>query len=252
MNGSNHPNVSPYTYVGWGWNAGGSTVTNTSGTISSQVRANTTAGFSVVTWAASGTNPTIGHGLGVAPSMIIAKSRNNAGYGWAVYHVSLGRSKFLSLDATTAETSYTNYWGTANPTSTVFGTSDGAYNNNIGNMVAYCFAAVPGYSAFGSYTGNGSTDGPFIYTGFRPRWVMSKSSSNTNSWVIYDAVRETYNVMGKSLYANLSDAEIDSPPRIDFLSNGFKLRAIGEPNNSGYTFVYAAFAESPFQFANAR
>ncbi len=240
--------------VAWCWNAGGSTVTNTSGTISAQVRANTTSGCSIVTWTASGVNPTIGHGLGAAPSMIIAKSRTGAGYGWAVYHASLGRSKFLSLDATTAETSYTNYWGTTNPTSTVFGTSDGAYNNNFGNMVAYCFAPVAGYSAFGSYTGNGSTDGPFVYTGFRPRWIMFKRSDGVSAWEVVDTARSTYNVMGNVLFPNYSNAEAttgDYANLCDALSNGFKIRSTSSASNSG-TVIYAAFAEFPFKFSLAR
>jgi hypothetical protein len=249
-------NATGTTYVGWNWKANGAGGSNTAGTITSTVSANTTAGFSVVTWAASGVNPTIGHGLGVAPSMIIAKSRNNAGYGWAVYHVSLGRSNFLSLDSTAAQTSYTNYWGTANPTSTVFGTSDGAYNNNIGNMVAYCFAAVPGYSAFGSYTGNGSADGPFVYVGFRPRYVMVKASSTGGAgydWFIHDTARDTYNVCTLDLEANLALSENQYGAEQDILSNGFKLRNTGGgTNGSGVTYIYMAFAEFPFQFANAR
>jgi hypothetical protein len=247
-------NANANTFVAWNWNAGGSNATNTSGTITSTVRANTTAGFSVVTWAASGTNPTIGHGLGAAPSLIIAKSRNNAGYGWAVYHKSLGRSKFLSLDATTAETSYTNYWGTSDPTSTVFGTSDGSYNNNIGNMVAYCFAPVAGYSAFGTYTSNNSTDGPFIYLGFRPEYILIKSSSKATEWLIKDAVRDPYNAGVTRIYANQSGAETATGGDIDYLSNGFKIRTnTSEINNdTGSTFIYAAFAEHPFKYSLAR
>jgi len=242
-------------FVAWNWKASGSTVSNTAGTITSTVSANTTAGFSVVTYTGTGSNATVGHGLGVAPAMYIVKRRTGGVGNWAVWHIGLSNTttSYILLDSTAGQSTSTSLWGSTAATSTTLGLGTSVTTNNSSNTyVAYCFAAVAGYSAFGSYTGNGSTDGPFVYLGFRPRWVMSKSSSNTNSWVIYDAVRETYNVMGKSLYANLSDAEIDSPPRIDFLSNGFKLRAIGEPNNSGYTFVYAAFAESPFQFANAR
>jgi hypothetical protein len=249
-------NTNTNAIVAWCWDAAGSNATNTSGTITSTVRANTTSGFSVVTWAASGVNPTIGHGLGAAPSMIIAKSRNNAGYGWAVYHKSLGRSKFLSLNATTAETSYTNYWGTSDPTSTVFGTSDGSYNNNIGNMVAYCFAPVAGYSAFGSYTGNGSTDGPFVYTGFRPRYVLIKNITTGGAgydWFIHDTARDTYNVCTLDLEANLSLSENQYGAEQDILSNGFKLRNSGAGTNaSSNTYIYAAFAESPFKYALAR
>ena len=260
-------NTNTRTYVAWNWKAGGTTSTISVGqystspnvpSIASTVSANTTSGFSVVTWAASGTNPTIGHGLGAVPSMIIAKSRNNAGYGWAVYHTAIGRSKFLSLEVTTAETSYTNYWGTANPTNTVFGTSDGAFNNNIGNMVAYCFADVEGYSKAFSYASNNSSDNAFVYLGFRPRWIMIKSSTTggTNyDWVIYDTARMTYNYIANTdLRANLSGAEGSTArnPPIDILSNGFKVRGSGGEIGSSTLYVGMAFAEAPFQFANAR
>ena len=246
-------NTSTATYVAWNWNAASSNTTDNSGTITSTRRTNTTAGFSVVTWTASGVNPTIGHGLGAAPSMIIAKSRTGAGYGWAVYHASLGRSKFLSLDATTAETSYTNYWGTADPTSTVFGTSDGAYNNNFGNMVAYVFAAVDGYSAFGSYTGNGSTDGVFVYLGFRPRFILIKATSAVEPWAMLDSVRDPYNLNDAQLTANSSAAETNDGNGVDFVSNGVKLRSsIGNWNSNGATYIYAAFAENPFKYSLAR
>ena len=248
-------NANGSTYVSWVWGAGGSGSTNTAGSITSTVSANTTSGFSVVTWTGSSAGQTVGHGLGVAPSLIIAKTRNNAGENWPVYHKDLGVGNYLYLSTTAAANStYPTYWGSSAPSSTVFGTFTGGYPsaNNYGDMVAYCFAEVAGYSKFGSYEGNGSTDGPFVYTGFRPAYLLAKSSSNIGSWVIYDAVRNTYNVVGRALYADLSDAEYDTPPRVDFLSNGFKLRSTGEPNNSGRTFIYMAFAENPFKYSLAR
>jgi len=160
------------------------------------------------------------------------------------------------LDSTGVATTYSGIWGSSAPTSTVFGVPGNVgLNNNSGwTYVAYCFAPVVGYSSFGSYTGNGSTDGPFVYTGFRPRWVMFKRTDAISDWIIYDTSRDTYNVMGKPLYADLSGAEGDSPPRVDYLSNGFKLRVAGlsEPNWTGSPIIYAAFAEAPLNYSRAR
>jgi hypothetical protein len=262
----NLANQTSNNYVGWNWKAGGTAVTNNDGTITSSVSANTTAGFSVVTWtapASTGTH-TVGHGLGVAPSMIITKSRSGGtgGLGWAVYFTTLGNSAGLALNTTANSFSSSNYWGSSNPTSTVFGLNDAAsatgYDNNTGNMVAYCFAAVAGYSAFGSYTGNNSNDGPFVYLGFRPRFVMFKDSSTTGAWMIMDTARNTYNVEQNGLAPNNVNAEstYSGTPQVDFLSNGFKIRADNANsywnNVSGNTYIYAAFAENPFKFSNAR
>jgi len=245
------------TYVGWQWNAGGSTVTNTSGSITSSVRANTTAGFSIVGYTGTGANATVGHGLGVAPSMIITKVRSTSGADWSVYHTSTGNTKSLFLDTTAAPTTSANFWNNTSPTSSVFSVGISGGTNNSGNtMIAYCFAAVAGYSAFGSYTGNGSTDGPFVYLGFRPRFVMFKRTDVANAWLIYDTGRNTDNVVNKYLFANASDAEntgSGSSDLIDFLSNGFKVRCSNAAENaSGGTYIYAAFAENPFKYANAR
>jgi hypothetical protein len=248
-------NASGGTYVAWQWNAGGSTVTNTDGTISAQVRANPTAGFSVVTYTGTGANATVGHGLGVAPSLVITKSRNDATYGWATYHTSVGAGACLFLNTTGASNAGANIWNNTSPTSSVFSIGTDAYANfNTKTYVAYCFAAVAGYSAFGSYTGNGSADGPFVFTGFRPRFVMWKSSSNAGTeWAMYDTSRSTYNVMGEYLLANQSSAGA-SNSGVDFLSNGFKLKLAGggSTNASGYTYIYMAFAENPFKLSLAR
>ena len=244
-------NQTSQTYVAWNWKASGSTVSNTAGTITSTVSANTTAGFSVVTFTGTGANATVGHGLGVAPSMYIVKNRPFGG-SWGVYHISIGATNRLLLNGTNASTADSGFWNNTAPTSTVFSVgNDGAINRSGDSHVAYCFAAVPGYSAFGSYTGNGSSDGPFIFTNFRPRWVLVKASSTTSQWVLWDSARNTYNVTNSILYPNLSAAE--SSFAIDILSNGFKFReAGGAGNDSGVTYIYAAFAESPFQFSNAR
>ena len=241
------------TYVAWQWRASNATaVTNTAGSITSTVSANTTAGFSIVTYTANNTaGATIGHGLGVVPSMIIVKCRNNAN-SWNSYHISLGNTKGINLNDTAAEDTSSNYWNNTTPTSSVFTT--GIYtNNSTFNFVAYCFAQVAGYSAFGSYTGNGSTDGPFVFTGFRPRYLLWKATNVANqSWLVIDSTRNPSNVLGFYLFPNLTDAE-GSTTVIDFLSNGFKLRAANAGDNqSGGTYIYMAFAENPFKYANAR
>jgi hypothetical protein len=243
------------TYVAWNWKANGSGSTNTAGSITSTVSANTTSGFSVVTFTANtAADQTVGHGLGVAPSMIIAKSRNTGSTDWPVYLPSLGINQFLLLNSTAAtNTAVSGYWGTSNPTSTVFGVKGGGYGNNIGTMVAYCFAEVAGYSKFGSYTGNGSSDGVFVYTGFRPAYVLIKRTTSAYDWWILDAARATYNAVKGRLYANSSDAESTTYPYMDFLSNGFKLRdADGGNNANGEPYIYACFAQNPFKYSLAR
>jgi hypothetical protein len=213
-----------------------------------------TQGFSVVTYTGTGTAATIGHGLGVAPSMYLVKSRSLAGENWIVYHTSLGNAQQLNLNTTAAQAASTNFNSTS-PTSSVFSIGSGtAVNSNTNTYVAYCFAAVKGFSAFGSYTGNGSADGPFVYLGFRPRWVMIKRTDSSNNWFILDTSRSTYNLSNAQLLPNSSAAEsTNTDCNIDILSNGFKLRtALDASNGSGGTYIYAAFAESPFKFANAR
>jgi len=251
-------------YVAWNWNAGGANATNTSGTITSTVRANTTAGFSIVTWTGNGaSSATIGHGCQVggiptAPSMIIVKNRS-ASWGWFVYNKYLpnpntGRLQ-LNLPNGEIPGGTPGPWNNTAPTSTVFSLGNNTFPevNGSGNLIlAYCFAEVAGYSAFGSYTGNGVPDGPFVFTGFRPRWILIKNSSATASWYIYDAVRNTFNVVDKLLYPNLSNAE-DTYTFGDMLSNGFKIRSTDSGMNSnGNTIIYAAFAEFPFKFSLAR
>ena len=246
-------NTNAATYVGWQWNGGGSTVTNTSGSISSQVRANTTAGFSVVTYTGTGANATVGHGLGVAPKMIIAKNRTSGVTNWAVYHSNLtSASYYLWLDDPQAQAASVIVWNNTAPTSTVFSVGTGTQTNGSTTMVAYCFSEVAGYSQFGGYTGNGSADGPFVFCGFRPRFVMFKRTDTTSNWYIFDTGRDTYNVMPDFLNPNAANAET-SVVGIDFLSNGFKQRGTAaDYNASGGTYIFAAFAENPTKFALAR
>jgi hypothetical protein len=247
-------NASGSTYVGWQWRGSDSSaVTNTAGSITSTVSANTTAGFSIVTYTGTGANATVGHGLGVAPSMAIIKRRSTSGSNWLVYHVSMTATSALYLNTTEAKQTFSDIWNNTAPTSTVMslGTTDNC-NLNGGTYVGYFFAAVAGYSAFGSYTGNGSSDGPFIFTGFRPRFVMCKRTNTTGDWVINDTSRNPSNVMNLWLYPNVSDAETTFT-FCDFVSNGFKIRAGPTAlNNNGDSYIYMAFAESPFKFALAR
>ncbi len=222
---------------------------NFDGAIQSTVKVNATVGFSITNFypTAAGTAVTTGHGLGVAPSVVIVKSRGSSA-NWDVLHMSLGSSKKLYLNGTNAEIN-SGAWGSTDPTSSVFTYNPGNQNNN--NQIAYSFSEVAGYSKFGSYTGNGSTDGTFVFTGFRPAWVMVKRSDSTGNWFIIDNKRDTFNEVTKDLVPNSSGAETDNPSFLDFLSNGFKLRTTGTAVNAG-TIIYLAFAESPFKYARAR
>jgi len=253
LNTSDNQNISAETYVAWQWRAGVSAVTNTAGSITSTVDAGATQGFSIVTYTGNGvTGATVGHGLGVVPEFIIWK-RRNATSNWISYNKTSGNGFSLYLDLTNANTA-SSYLNSTSPNSSVITMATNTDNNgNGGTYVAYCFASVAGFSAFGSYTGNGSADGTFVYTGFRPAFVMIKKTSATDDWVIFDTARDTFNVVNDWLFPNLSNAELTTAGSPDVLSNGFKLRSTsGATNASGATFIYAAFAESPFKNALAR
>ncbi len=217
------------------------------------VSVNATAGFSVVTYTGTGANATVGHGLGVAPRMIIVKRRNNGTDNWRVYHASIGAGNTLALNSTNASASSSVTWNNTAPTSTVFSVGTESNTNASGStIVAYCWAEIAGFSKFGSYTGNGSTDGTFVYTGFRPKFIIIKTSSNVDSWYVLDTSRSTYNATNQRLFPNLSNAE-SSGDAIDILSNGFKNRSTTTINNlNGATYIYMAFAENPFKNALAR
>jgi hypothetical protein len=232
--------------VAWNWLANGAGSANTDGSISSTVSANTTSGFSIVSWTGTGSAATIGHGLGVAPKWIIVKSRGVE--NWRVYSSYLGATKAMRLNGTDAADTDSSYWN-GEPTSSVFtvGTNAGTNGSSV-NMIAYCFAEKQGFSKFGSYTGNGSTDGTFIYTGFKPAFVIAKMSSGADDWrMITQNVnsRNTIsNEIDKNLYAHATNAE--TATNIDFVSNGMKIRSSsGGINSSGQTFIYMAFAEQP-------
>jgi hypothetical protein len=245
-------NTSADTYVAWNWKANGAGVTNTAGSITSTVSANTTSGFSVVTYT-NASSGTVGHGLGAAPVMVIYKDRVTAGNNWVVLHQSLAdmTGSYLTLNTTNAVA--TGLGLSAAPTSTVISTST-ALGGSGNGFVAYCFSEVPGYSKFGSYTGNGSTDGPFVYTGFRPAYVMLKMSSATSDWWVYDVQRSAFNVTNTVLYPNGSFAEgTGASIAIDILSNGFKIRSDnGTFNGNNNNYIFAAFASAPQKFALAR
>jgi hypothetical protein len=246
-------NASGQTYVAWGWDANGTGVTNTAGSITSTVSANTSAGFSIVTYTGTGANATVGHGLGVAPAMYIVKRRNNAD-AWFVYSNQLAATQYLRLNSSNAAATF-NFWQDTAPTSSVFYIStDVSVNASSDTYVAYCFAQVAGYSAFGKYTGNGSSDGTFIFTGFRPKFVMFKRTDSAGDWNIRDTSRSPYNVVGEALYPNLSFAEYSgSETYVDLLSNGIKFRGDWASSNaSGATYIYYAVAENPFKYSNAR
>jgi hypothetical protein len=254
-------NLSGANYVAWNWKASNAAgVTNTAGSITSTVSANQTSGFSIVTYTGNGSaGATIGHGLGATPRMIIVKARNASGQDWLVYHANANatpQNGVMTLNATSAFFANSVFWNNTAPTSSVFSVGTSAALNNSGTTyVAYCFAAVAGYSAFGSYTGNGSSDGPFVYTGFRPKYVMWKRTNTSgDSWWIIDSARSPENVADDVLLANLSNSESVQTTPIDFLSNGFKMRngADGSINANGSTYIYMAFAENPFKNALAR
>jgi hypothetical protein len=242
-------NTSGSTYASWNLLASNTTVSNTNGTITSTVSANTTSGFSIVSYTGTGANATVGHGLGVAPSMIILKNRSVGSTNWRVGHKSLTWNNEIFLDLTNATNASSGAWNNTAPTSSVFSLGTGNFGNGSGNsIIAYCFAEIKGYSKFGSYTGNGSTDGTFVYTGFKPAFVIIKQSSSAGEgWEIADNKRATNNVITTFLRNSTGDESTNTDRQFDFLSNGIKMRGThGSTNASGSTYIYMCFAENPF------
>jgi hypothetical protein len=241
-------NGSGVNFVSWNWLASNSTASNTDGSITSTVSANTTSGFSIVSYTGNGSaGATIGHGLGVTPKFIIVKGRDTAS-NWQVGHSSLGWTQSIRLNQDGASASRTISWNDTDPTSSVFSVgTDSDCNTNTDDYIAYCFAEKKGFSKFGSYTGNGSTDGTFVYTGFKPAFVMVKRTDSAQAWGMFDDKRDTFNPVMKRLEADVSDAERTDLIWYDFLSNGFKPKqSYNLINASGGTYIYMAFAESPF------
>jgi len=245
----NKVNQSGETFVSWNWLAGGTASSNTDGSITSTVSANTTSGFSIVSYTGNGSaGATVGHGLGSIPQVVITKERNGTAW-WGGYFASLGNTKSIYLNQTNSADTSVQFWNNTSPTSSVFTVGSNSISNRAvggSTYIAYCFAEKKGFSKFGSYIGNGSTDGTFVYTGFRPAFVLQKKSSGTSDWVIYDNKRDPSNVVTQELKPNSSASE-NSFTNIDILSNGFKQRAdYSYTNNSGATYIYMAFAENPF------
>jgi len=239
-------------YTSWNWYTGATASSNTDGSITSTVSANTTSGFSIVSWTGNATYPsTVGHGLGVAPKMIITKDRTGA-RSWYVYHESIGNNNELYLNGTSGA-SASSTWNSTSPTSSVFTVNTDDVNASGYDYIGYCFAEKKGFSKFGSYTGNGSTDGTFVYTGLSPSFVLLKETSNANNWMIFDNKRSPFNLRDDFISPDISDAETtgNANNRMDMLSNGFKIRGTGSATNrSGSTFIYMAFAENPLVGTN--
>ena len=247
-------NGSGDTYAAFNWRAnGGTTSSNTDGTITATVQANTTAGFSIVLYTGTGSNGTFGHGLDSAPEMILLKKRSSSG-NWTVGEFNgSGNTKYLQLNTTSDYITSSTIWNNTSPTSTVvsIGTSSGVNTSGV-TYVAFCFHSVEGYSKIGTYVGNANADGRFLYLGFRPAWILLKSASSSgDDWFIFDDKRETHNAIGNYFRASQTNAE-QSSDVLDFVSNGIKFRASSGAVNDGTTFVYMAFAKQPYRFSNAR
>jgi len=239
------------TYVAWNWKANGSGVSNTDGSITSTVSANTESGFSIVSYTGTGSNATVGHGLDSAPDMFIVKNRDRSA-DWYIYHTDLGATKNLKFTTASAATQ-AGVFNNTEPTSTVFSLgTNSALNASGEDIIAYCFHSVEGFSKFSSYVGNGSSDGVFVYTGFRPAFLLYKRTGGASSWALIDSERGISNPIGPYVFPDTSDAEA-SATILDFTSNGFKIRAtFNSTNASGETYIYMAFAENPFKFSLAR
>ena len=246
-------NENSATYVGWQWKAGGgSTSSNNDGSYTSTVQANTTAGFSIVKYGdassfSASTPATVGHGLGAVPKMIIIKNLDGT-RSWGIQHATNGAGKIIYLDLANAVADSSGFDNSTSPTSSVFtvNTLNVGNGNNL-EYIAYCFAEIQGYSKIGGYTGNGNADGTFVYTGFRPAWIMGKRSSGAHGWFLFDDVRDTFNPTNQLLEPSNNNAETNDSFDIDILSNGFKLRGSENTiNGSGESYIYMAFARHPF------
>jgi hypothetical protein len=233
------------TWVAWSWLGANGTSANTDGSISSTVSANTTSGFSIVSYTGTGSVATVGHGLGVTPKMILFKNITTAS-NWLVYHEALGNTKNLYLDATNAEHDRSDTFNDTSPTSSVFTVGTADLNTSGNSIIAYCFNDVQGFSKFGSYTGNGNANGTFVYTGFKPAFVMTKRTDSTSNWIVLDNKRNPFNVLNVQSHLNTT-ASATTTTSLDFLSNGFKVRTTDAGlNASGGSYIYMCFAENPF------
>jgi hypothetical protein len=253
-------NNTGFTYVGWQWNAGaGTTSTNNVGSISSTTSVNATAGFSIVSYTGNGVASTVGHGLSAAPAFVIVRNYSIT-QNWIIGQSSMwdsNQNSFLLFTTSAVVTNNSAIWNGTRPTSSVINIGSDSGTNGSGNShIAYCWTPIAGFSQFGSYTGNGSSDGPFVYTGFRPAFLMIKctQTADYSHWVIKDSTRNPSNTATRNLYPNFNYAEdTEATEYIDLLSNGFKIRGtVDGINGSSKVYIYMAFAENPFKFANAR
>ena len=247
-------NGSTDSYIAWQWKAnGGTTSSNTDGDLTSTVQFNSTAGFSIVTY--TGKSPIeplqVGHGMGEAPDVVLVKNRSGS-RSWVMYHKDLtapAANRYLMLDNNVyGELANSTLWGNVAPSSTIITTGENASVNQPNeNFVAYCWKERQGFSKFGKYVGNGSTNGTFVYTGFKPAWIMCRRiDGGGNSWDMHDSARDPFNPSGRTFYADTSGAELTGN-NVDLLSNGFKQRdTSGNRNGNGNTYIYMAFAENPF------
>ena len=240
-------NQSSQTFVSWNWKAGGSASNNTDGNKTISLSVNTTAGFSVGTYAGTGQDSTIGHGLGAVPDWLMIKNRSSGSRKWQLWHNGLtGTNKYLAIDRSDAELTDSASWDNTAHSNTVWNTyGSGEANQNGENFVCYAWTSIQGFSKFGSYTGNANANGPFIYTGFKPAWIMTKQINGSSSWIVHDSKRDPINPIDEFFTVEERDAagDLDS---FDLCSTGFKVRTSnGDRNSNGDTFAYWAFAESP-------
>ena len=237
---------SGHTYVSWNWEANGAGASNTAGSINTtKTSASTTSGFSIVTYTGTGSNATLGHGLGIKPSVIMIKNLETNGEDWAIYNEALGYSKYLKLNATTTVSTNTNRFNAVPTTSLINIGAVNETNQSSKKHVAYCFANIQGFSKMGTYIGNGNADGAFVYTGFKPAWVLLKNTAATEAYFLFDNKRGVNGAM-VAAFPDETAADGGAADNIDLLSNGFKLRASGAIVNSAAEFFYMAFAENPF------
>ena len=241
-------NQSSQTFVSWNWKAGGSASNNTDGNKTISLSVNTTAGFSVGTYAGTGQDSTIGHGLGAVPDWLMIKNRSSGSRKWQLWHNGLtGTNKYLAIDRSDAELTDSASWDNTAHSNTVWNTyGSGEANQNGENFVCYAWTSIQGFSKFGSYTGNANANGPFIYTGFKPAWIMTKQINGGSSWIVHDNKRDPINTVTEYFTVEENDAAGTLANSYDLCSNGFKVRTSnGDRNSNGDIFAYWAFAESP-------
>jgi hypothetical protein len=243
----NNTNVSGEDYASWAWKANGSGVSNSDGSITSTVSANTTSGFSIVSWTGTGSAATVGHGLGAVPKFITVKNRGTGGWSWYTYHQGLGNDKHAYLNNSDVPVTSSTVWNTTTPTSSVFSLgTNGGLNGSGNNYIAYCFADVPGFSKSGTFIGNGSSSAPtFVYTGFKPKFVIVKNISQSDHWFIHDDTRDGYNDDNEYLFTSTTQAEGTNVNRISLYSNGFNVPTTDKSHNvNGNNYIYLAFGQT--------